>query len=336
MPMLYRIDFFNREFEWKGYSLMPDPDLSFDYLTLDPFKTNLPGVLPIERGWYVHITSSAKKPYQGIVSAVTDDGKSTSVSVKPLLSLFDIDVITTEDNLLSAERYIADIITDVFVDSSDAVERIPGLSVSTLSDTANVFLASDSDTQNLHDVIIRALENAQITVSVDFKPMSKEILVCIKKNNSPAIKINADVAEVIDKTFSFRDDYGTVNKVIVYNKDDISERAIFYADDYAPPAVRKITSVSLGSDDTFSDKAQEAAEKELAYKDFDNCIELKYSTNCKLLPDISIGQEANVYHSGAMYTSFLTGWEISKDTTTLLFGSVRLDLTKILKLEAKR
>lgn len=336
MPMPYKVDFFDRDFNYQGWSLMADPELIFDYLTLDVSKLTLPNSLPIQRGWYAHITESGKQKWQGVVTAVSSTEKNTSVSIKPLLSLFDTTVITAANNNTSAEQYIADVLTDVFISNTDEAEKIPGLEITVNSNTAGIQLTSEEETQKVQDVIVAALEKAQIVVNAVFKPSQKKIFVTIEKAINTIVKINADAPGIIDRSFSFRDDYGQINKVIVYNKDKVSQTAIFYADDYAPPTVRKITSVSVGEDETFSEKAKEAADKELEKKDFDNCIELMFPSGYKLIPDISIGQEAAIYHNGIKYTSYLTGREISKDSIiTLTFGSVRLDLTKILKLEGK-
>lgn len=336
MPMPYKVDFFDRNFNYQGWSLMADPELVFDYLTLDVSKLTLPNSLSIQRGWYAHITESGKQKWQGVVTAVSATEKNTTVSIKPLLSLFDTSVITSANNNTSAEQYIADILTDVFISNTDTAETIPGLEISVNSNTPNIQLASEEETQKVYDVIVLALEKAQIVVDAIFKPSQKKIFVAIEKATDHIVKINADAPGIIDSSFSFRDDYGQINKVIVYNKDKISQTAIFYAEDYAPPTVRKITSVSVGEDEAFSAKAKEAADKELEKKDFDNCIELIFPSGYKLIPDIDIGQETEIYHNGIKYTSFLTARELSKDSiVTLTFGSVRLDLTKILKLEGK-
>lgn len=334
MPMPYKAEFFDRDLNYQGWSLMADPEMIFDYLTLDVSKLTLPNSLPIQRGWYVHITESGKAKWQGVVTAVSATEKNTSVSVKPLISLFDTTVMTTVNNNLSAEQYIADILTATFINNSDTVEVINGLEILVNSNTTGVQLATEEETQKIHDVIVSALEKAQIVVNAEFKPSQKKIIVNIGTATATIVKIDADAPGIIDKSFSFRDDYGQVNKVIVYNKDKVSQTAVFYSEDYEPPTVRKITSVSVGDDETFSEKAKEAADKELEKKDFDNCIELSFPSSYKLIPDIEIGQEVNVYHSGKMYTSFLTGRQLSKTgIITLVFGSVRLDLTQILKME---
>lgn len=333
MQMPYKVEFFDRSYEFKGWSQMSTPELIFDYLSLDVSKLTLPGSLPVQRGWYAHITQAGVQKWQGVVTAVSATEQNTTVSIKPLLSLFDTTVLTTANNDKSAEQYIADLITSTFISNTDTVEVIDGLEVTANSNTANIQLAADEDTQEVQDVITSALEKAQIVVDCEFLPAKKKISVNIGKADSAVVKIDADAPGIISKSFSFRDDYGQVNKVIVYNKDNLSQTATFYADDYSPPTVRKVVSVSISGDDTFAKKAKEAADKELEGKDFDNCIELSFPSDYKLIPGISIGQEVEIYHEGVRYTSYLTGHEVAKDgTNTLIFGSVRLDLTKILKM----
>lgn len=338
MLMPYRVDFFGRDFTYHGWSLIQDPEIEFDYLTLDSSKIVIPSLKSVNRGWYAHITRGGKTVFDGIVSAVSDNGTTVEVSVKPLLSLLQIEVYKAASAYTgAAENFIASILNDVFVSNADTVERIPGFTISTTSSTSGVPLSLDDNFHDLYaDIIIPALENGQIVVTMSLNPQTHELNCAIGKAPPTAIKVAADVKGIIDKSFSFRDDYGSVNKVIVYNEENESQNAIFYATDYAAPTVRKIVKIRLSDGDVWLDKAQEAANKELEKRDFDNMIELSFPVDFKLVPDVAIGQEMNVYHDGKKYVSFLTGIKEADGIITLTCGSVRIDLTKILTLEGRK
>jgi ABC-type uncharacterized transport system ATPase component len=47
--------------------------------------------------------------------------------------------------------------------------------------------------------------------------------------------------------------------------------------------------------------------------------------------DIKMGQNVDIIHNGAAYSTLLTGRKITAGAVVLIFGKVRLELTKILK-----
>ena len=66
--------------------------------------------------------------------------------------------------------------------------------------------------------------------------------------------------------------------------------------------------------------------------EYNNLIELEMLNDDSLVNpyNLEVGQVVNVISDGASYNSILTGRKIGQ-TTTLIFGTVRLDLTKRLK-----
>ena len=51
---------------------------------------------------------------------------------------------------------------------------------------------------------------------------------------------------------------------------------------------------------------------------------------------LNIGRVVNIIHNGVAYNSILTGKEISNSLVKLIFGTIRLDLTKILNMKGVR
>ena len=52
-----------------------------------------------------------------------------------------------------------------------------------------------------------------------------------------------------------------------------------------------------------------------------------------MIPDISIGQPVRILRNGTVYHTVLTGYILGSGNKTLIFGGIRTDLTKILKLK---
>ena len=68
---------------------------------------------------------------------------------------------------------------------------------------------------------------------------------------------------------------------------------------------------------------------------YKNLIELTVKQDDPMIKpmEMEMGQVVNVIHEGVSYSSVLTGKEISKGIVKLIFGTIRLDLTKILNMK---
>lgn len=82
----------------------------------------------------------------------------------------------------------------------------------------------------------------------------------------------------------------------------------------------------------FEDKAYTKALQTFSKNKYDNLIELEVAADDEMIKPttLKIGQVVNVISEGNSYTSILSGREI-EDTITLIFGTIRLELTKSLK-----
>lgn len=82
----------------------------------------------------------------------------------------------------------------------------------------------------------------------------------------------------------------------------------------------------------FEDKAYTKALQTFSKNKYDNLIELEVAADDEMIKPtaLKIGQVVNVISEGNSYTSILSGREI-EDTIVLIFGTIRLELTKSLK-----
>lgn len=83
----------------------------------------------------------------------------------------------------------------------------------------------------------------------------------------------------------------------------------------------------------FDQKALEKATDTLAVEKNNNLIELEMLENDILFEpeEMNIGQDILVISEGKSYESMLTGYKRKSGKITLIFGAIRLELTKILK-----
>ena len=122
-----------------------------------------------------------------------------------------------------------------------------------------------------------------------------------------------------------------INKLVIYNQADLATNIIYYKHpdgSYDTNNTNRLVPVFYG----ITSVAKDAADKQFDVDSFNNLIELTVQNDDELVnPDrIAIGHAVNVISNGTSYNSILTGFERGIKTK-LIFGSIRLDLTQILK-----
>lgn len=333
----YKAEFFDRNFNFKFFSDISEPEIKIDYLTLDKSVITLPLIADILRGWFCHVTYGKNIVFQGTVASVNQSKNTTVIQLSPMMSLFDVQVYKDRNTYskTNLEGWIARIITENFINSGDNIQNITGLAVTASTVTNGIALNLKDNIHELwKDIAKKAIENAKITISCSFDPQNRTVNVEIKSHaNQSEITIEADLQNVTGQNFTLRDDWGSTNKCVIINQDNESEQAVYYASDYTAPTVCKIQTVSVESGKIFAEVAKDKADEILTKSDFDNLIELQFRSSDKIIPGIEIGQPCRIIKNGTVYHTVLTGITQKSGFKTLIFGGVRIDLTKILKLK---
>ena len=321
---LYKAEFFKRDFTLRAAVGIQSPELVFDYLTTEKTEITLPGAVKIARGDWAHVTDiNGAVIYQGVVMD-TETDKTTTVNVAPLMSIFDV---TTEINRANIgkdlEQFIADTIRAAFVENADDYQNVQGLRVQAGTHTKGATLNIKSDVHDLMDIIVRALTVYNVAVTVELRPQEKAIAATVAKVSSAGRVIEADLPNVIEKNVYLMDTYGSLNKATYINKDDPAQRAIYYLDGETGEPTEtpksRITPVFF----------------KVEY--FDNLIEITVHDGDKLIPPekIRIGEIVTIKANGQSWQSVLTGYEKTQNTHKFVFGYVRVDLDKILRIERR-
>lgn len=335
----YKAEFFDRNFNFTCFFVIEAPEIRMDYLTLEKTTIVIPSIAVIKRGWLCHITHGATVVYQGTVASVSQSRSKTTVQLSPMIALFDVQVYknrsTYNDDKTNLEGWMAQILTDTFIQSGDSVQNIPGMSVTVRTATNGIALnLKDNIHEFWKDIARKAIENAKIVIVCEFDPQfhTVSVEICSHANDSE-LTIEADLPNVIEQKFTLRDDWGSANKCLVINKENELEQQVFYSSDYAAPTNCRIEYVTVSSGETFSNVAKDKADELLKKSDFDNLIELQFRVDDGIIPDISIGQPCRIIKNGTVYHTVLTGITIASGRKTLTFGGIRVDLTKILKMK---
>ena len=335
MQTPYKAEFFDRSFLFKCFYPISLPEIKMDYMTLDKTTIVIANLPELSRGWYCQITRGKDIAYQGVISSVSQSENATTVLLSPLQSLFGTQMFKKKSSYSkqNLEGWIAGLLTEYFIQSGDSVQNIPGLSVSCHTRTDGVAIKLDNDIFNFWtDIAKQAIEKARIVIFCSFDVMTRTLNADIRSfPDASTLTIEADLPNIEKQNFTIRDGYGSVNKVVLINNDNTSQKLSVTSDSYTVPTVCQIEKITVGQNQTFENAARERAAEIMKKEDFENLIELQIRANDMIVPDMSIGQPCRIIKNGTVYNTVLTGTVLSEGLRTLIFGGIRIELTKILK-----
>jgi len=352
----YNVEIFTPDFEMVGHTNINELSYKEDYLSSDENSITVFAIPGVVKQNYIRI-SRGKEEYAGVVTEIaygTDKSKNMqTISYKPLMELFNTDMLfdVNAQGVGSFEQFIADSIKSLYVTNEDSLQNIKGLVVTALTETTDWYLhitPSDKGGRynivNLMDsVIIPALQKYNILLTASLDIQNKQLLITIGKVGGGAITIESDLPNILKKNVVFKQVSADVNKLIVYDSaDNYATKAVYYLhsdlgydtkdEDRILPVVCDMKAVSSSEESSFESLAQNEASNAFSQAAFSNLIELTMMNGDELIkPDeMAFGQIVDVISDGNSYQSILTGREIGKNTK-LIFGTVRLELTKILR-----
>lgn len=343
---LYNLEFFNKDFAYVGSQQVGDFSAEYDYLSPTNNKINLLRSTDVEINNLMLITSMyTNEQYPGIVTDVKLTKNIKQVEFKPLISIFDVDVEL--GTVTSIEQWLKAKIDETFVSNSDTDQNY-SMIVTTYSTTSGT-LDTDEPIVNLYEYIIYALKKYSIAIEMSLDMANQRIVVSIGKVTEVVKTIEADLPNILDTNISIRDQgSNALNKITIINvsEEGQGERVTYYRDRAGNittdpetrilPVVFRIITVETTSEE-FEAKALEEATSQLAYEEYNNLIELKVKEDDELINpgSIKIGQQVQIIANGKAYNSVFTGLRVNNGTELLTFGSIRLELTKILKRRLK-
>lgn len=288
-----------------------------------------------------------------ISSTEKKDNEICLVKFKSLLSLLDRSFVFDTNNQGSSrslEGCIVQYINKIYQESSDDFEIKKVKAIQGNSQTLNWGFNYKSDKQDGHHLImnlyqkliVKSFEKYQITVKPIFDLKTKKIMLRVEKNQKASIYIEADLDNVLSKNIKVKSNNESINKLEIYDSTYNKHTTYYLHDDLTYdqnasikriiPVKTEIATVESEEGSTFQQTAQKAASERFSGKTFDNLIEIEVMKNDQLIhPEkLEIGQEVNIISKNAIYPSILSGKEI-ENTVRLIFGTIRIDLVKILE-----
>lgn len=291
----------------------------------------------------------------GVITSVetADDPLLTKLGIMPFpASIFSTQIVfdTNQQGTVALETVLANIITAGWISNADTLQNIPNLSVTTTSSTVAWGMNLKSDTEGMHhcvidfyDVLIRrALEEYGIAIqtSVDWANDSIELTIGKVVGTQT---IEADLPNVFDKTFLINESSKNTNKLNVYDIANYSTIITYYKhtdgtydttnDNRLYPVVLEIATAEATEEQTFPQAAASAAASTFGEVTYNNLIEVTCLWDDALIQpkSLKIGSLVSVIHDGVSYASIMTGYKLTNNVITLIFGSIRADLTKIIR-----
>lgn len=340
-----------------------------DYLTMNSFDVPLPVKnAPVEKGNYCRISIvNGSTVGEYLVSDVTREDTTTTVALRPLLAVLDVDVFSDDlagsysptTNAVNWSRRVANLYLyntseeDEEVNTTVYTRRESGTFVSD-----NYPLTIEDDTVNLLDVLKQLLITYKVaaTAGLTFNVARTQVLyVTVTLSQlSDTATIEADLDNVLDKEITLGDSYGSANKYYLRKTSTDKETDVttvlgttvyyLHTDGTVDTDSTKdrITPVywelgTLEDCDTWDADALAQATDALTAEQYDNEITLDFRRDDTLInpTTMSIGTEVTVYSGGTAYKSILTGREWDGNVHRLIFGQVRVDLTKKLILQRR-
>lgn len=356
----YNVEVFGRDFALIQHYNAGDVNYSYDYLSMTENTAIMPYNENVKRGQYIRLENGTRS-YFGVISGL-DVGSIaegyTEIRYKPFLTVFDAPVVFDTNwqpgsgsaSPISLEEVIARLIKQYWINNADASANIPGMTVTTISRTTAWGLHLTSDIKELHYTIInfydvvlqRALTKYQIGVYVTPDVKEGTITVQVGRRETGVFYIEADLPSVIDRKIVLNSTTVDSNKLTVYSAEDFVTNMIFYKHtdgsydrqnrDRIVPVIAAIQTVTPSQETPFAVGAQLAADRLFDSDTYSNLIEIEVLNEDDLvLPStLTIGQIVSVITQGSSYPSIMTGVHVGA-TTRLVFGTVRVELTKRLR-----
>lgn len=351
----YNVEVFTQRFEMVGNTNINTVTYKEDYLSSDENTITVFPIPGIKKEDYIRISRGSEE-YVGVISEITfgtDTSKELqTISYKPLMELLNTDILFDVDlqQTGTLEGFIADRITEMFIENEDASQNIRGLSVVAKTQTPDWYFhitPRDSgghyNIVNLIDsVIIPAMEKYGVLVKPILDIQERTIRIEIGRVMGGTYLIEADLPNVIKKQITIKSVSSDVNKLVIYDAADYETKRVYYLHsdlsydthdrDRITPVNCEITSVQVEEGHSFEAAAINEAYNKFANLSYSNLIELTVMKGDSLVhpEQMEYGQVVKIISEGTEYTSILTGREIGSNVK-LIFGTVRLDLTKVLR-----
>lgn len=257
----YNVEFFDRDLNFLHHDLITSVDVDDDYLAISTNSITINQTSLVEKCGFIYI-SGGNNEFFGIVTDVSDDDYTTTVSFKSALSLFDQNVVfdTSLQNgtTTSLEKAIADIINQYWINTGDSYQSMSVVKTDILTSTTswNFNITVDDTNESgitkkivnfYTDILTPALTSYGVAITPVFS-ITKKILTFQIGTSSASQYIEADLPTVTIDTFTINQASSNINKLEIWNADNFEQKInYFYHTDntYTTTDEKRVTPVVL-------------------------------------------------------------------------------------------
>lgn len=349
---MYNLEVFTDQFEYVDFDFIDERQpLDMDYLAYNAYTVTTK-MMDAKKGYFVRITRDNVHVASGYIADVQPGKTTQEISIKPLQSLFDVEVFYTP--VSDCITWLATNIQAALMNNADTLQNRPiTLTYTASADALPLTGFNLHKTVNILSVIISALKTYGVVCTMSLDVTNKRIVVDIAQQTATQT-IEANLENVLQSSVTLGDSYGSTNKLIIRKTDkDSGENlgeTIFYLHNDGTinttdtnriyPVFWELETLDTEDDQTAAqwlEKATARAKEVLEPAKYDNEIVLMYDVDDQIVhpADAQIGTDTTIYLDGLTYASILTGKKIEGQKITLTYGVVRQDLTKKLAIRQR-
>lgn len=361
----YNAEIFDIDLNFKCNTLLDEFHYKKDYLDPENYSIKVMQSVNVALTDWVNVKYHGKD-FIGIVSNIKQNTDGTqTVTLKDFETMVDVDTIWQISKMSTGaalERIVAYPFLALYYPAVESAIKIQSLPL-TYSYTQEVFdyfidwgnLAEGTDyTEKLNPidkVIVPALKEHNVVFKITPNFNDKTLHLHVYHKTDEAITIEADLVNVLDKEIVINKSDDQLTKLVVIDTDNYLTWRVYYLhpdgtwdrtnSNRVYPTLLKYETACATSETTdgvettipFETNADTKADGMFSKNKYENYIKLEVMAEDTLINplDLEVGQVVNVISGGMQYNSILTGFEYKDDTVELVFGYMRLELTKKLK-----
>ena len=348
----YRIDIFDRGFNFVDMGQTSEPTLIVDYLTQSASSVVVPKKITASKGDYIQVRDDSGKMFQGIVTDYAYDGKQSRITMSQLSKLLDVEVFADVSTLQNGiEAWMATQLQAVY-NGTDLSQKLTGLTITYNNNTAGEYPPDDYGIYNLYDLALVFFKVYGVIIDISFSIPNKTITFGFQNVDTNSVwKIETRLADVADYSISSSTVNEYPNKMVIRNDADPSEELTYYwhptafagtvdtdgSTNRVLPVVARCAVITVQAGDTFANASYTEAVSQMYQSQYDDQIEITFNSASKLVEVGKLGQCYSIIDGGKTYNTVLTGYQRLNDRyTRMTFGYVRTRLTQILQQERRR
>ena len=347
----YRIDIFDRKFNFVDMGQTSEPTIIVDYLTQSASSVVVPKKISASKGDYIQVRDDSGSMFQGIVTDYAYDGKQSRITMSQMSKLLDVEVFADVSTLSSGiEAWMAAQLQAVY-NGTDASQKLTGLTITYSSTTAGEYPPDDYGIYNLYDLALVFFKVFGVIVDISFDVSLKKITFAFRNVDVNSVwKIETRLADVADYSISSSTVNEYPNKMIIKSDDGLNTATYYWhptvfagtvdtdgSTNRVLPVVSRCAVVTVQSGDTFANASYTEAVNEMYQSQYDDQIEITFNAASKLVEVGKLGQCYTIIDGAKTYNTVLTGYQRLNDKyTRMTFGYVRTRLTQILQQERRR